>query len=147
MIVIGLNPSTADEAKDDPTIRRCIAFAKREDCGRLVMLNLFAFRARKPADMLTARDPVGPGTDRALRDYAGGPRTSIVVAAWGRRGPRKRVAEVMSLFAIIHCFGRNKDRSPKHPLYLRADTPLRRYRDVGRNEKRRGFAALKSRMR
>ena len=52
---IGLNPSTADETVDDPTIRRCINFAKEWGYGQLVMTNLFAFRATKPAEMMRAR--------------------------------------------------------------------------------------------
>lgn len=57
---IGLNPSTADETRDDPTIRRCIGFAKLWGYGALCMTNLFAFRATKPRDMRQAADPIGP---------------------------------------------------------------------------------------
>ena len=128
MIVIGLNPSTADESDDDPTIRRCIGFAKREGCGKLVMLNLFAFRATKPADLRAALDAIGPRTDFVLRRYADDRRNRIVIAAWGRHGTPQRAARVMSMFATVHCLGRNADGSPKHPLYLRADTRLTRYR-------------------
>jgi hypothetical protein len=71
MLIIGLNPSTADAISDDATIRRCVGLAKREGCGRLVMLNLFAFRATTPADMFAADDPVGPRNDRVIRSYAG----------------------------------------------------------------------------
>lgn len=85
MIVIGLNPSTADERVDDPTIRRCIDFAK-QGCGKLVMLNLFAFRATKPADMLAAVEPVGPKTNVVLHSYARDSRTAVAVAAWGKHG-------------------------------------------------------------
>lgn len=59
---IGLNPSTADETADDPTIRRCIAFARAWGYGALCMANLFAYRATQPADMLAQDDPVGPAT-------------------------------------------------------------------------------------
>ena len=59
-VFIGLNPSTADETQDDPTIRRVIRFAKRAGCGRLLMLNIFGFRSTDPQGMLDAFDPVGP---------------------------------------------------------------------------------------
>jgi len=59
-VVIGLNPSTADETENDPTIRRCIGFAKREGCGGLVMLNLFAVRATDPRVMMAHPEPIGP---------------------------------------------------------------------------------------
>lgn len=124
LVVIGLNPSTADEMQDDPTIRRCIGFAKREGLGKLVMLNLFAFRATQPRDMFAAIDPIGPQTDTVLRAYATDPRTAVVVAAWGGNGTPERVAEVASIFSRLECFGRNKDGSPKHPLYLKGDTPI-----------------------
>ena len=128
MIIIGLNPSTADASADDRTIRRCIGFAKREACGRLVMLNLFAFRATKPRDMLAAVDPVGPRSDSVLRSYARDPRTAFTVAAWGTQASPERVAVVMTMFSSLLCFGTNADRSPRHPLYQRADTPLVPYR-------------------
>ena len=55
-----LNPSTADAATDDPTIRRCLGFARRWGCGRFFVLNLFAFRATYPAELRWADDPIGP---------------------------------------------------------------------------------------
>lgn len=80
---IGLNPSTADGSEDDPTIRRCVAYAKMWGYRGLLMANLFAFRATEPADMLRAADPVGPSNDSALMGYARMAR--IAVAAWGQR--------------------------------------------------------------
>ena len=67
VMFVGLNPSTADETQDDPTIRRCIDFAKRWGYGGLYMLNIFAFRATNPKDMKAAADPVGP--DRAAPSF------------------------------------------------------------------------------
>src|SRR5689334_19453129 len=81
-----LNPSTADATNDDPTIRRCIGFAREWGCGRLVVLNLFAFRATDPADLKRAIDPVGPENrdwfERTLRPPHDGP----LVCAWGVHG-------------------------------------------------------------
>lgn len=120
-----LNPSTADEMQDDPTIRRCIGFAKREGCGRLVIGNIFAFRATDPADMKAAADPVGPENDEHLIQImleADGP----VVAAWGAHGAfLGRAANVLRLTdAPLQCLGVTKHGAPRHPLYIRADAPL-----------------------
>ena len=59
MLFIGLNPSTADGIDDDPTIRRCIRFAKDRGYGRLSVANLFAYRATRPADLRRTRHPIG----------------------------------------------------------------------------------------
>lgn len=127
LVVIGLNPSTADASVDDPTIRRCIGFAKRERCSRLVMLNLFAFRATEPRDMLRAHDPVGPDNDNYIREWAWGDEV-VAVAAWGALGgTRGRDALVRCIVPALNCFGTTKDGSPRHPLYLRSDAPLVRW--------------------
>jgi hypothetical protein len=119
---IGLNPSTADEVSDDPTIRRCIGFAKREGCGGLRMLNLFAYRATDPREMKAAAFPVGGDNDlRKLLDGIAGP----IIACWGSHGDYLgRDSGVRLDTPGMLCFGRNGDGSPKHPLYLRGDAPL-----------------------
>lgn len=127
LVVIGLNPSTADESKDDPTIRRCIGFAKRWGCGGLLMLNLFAFRATDPRELRNVSDPIGPENDGHLqRGTAGAP---IVLAAWGAEGALfGRSADVRTklYLAGVHlfCLGTTAEGEPRHPLYLRGDTPL-----------------------
>lgn len=85
---VGLNPSTADETQDDPTIRRCVGYAKRWNYGGLCMVNLFAFRATQPKDMMTAKDPIGPDNDRTLKTLSQG--AGIVIAAWGKDGNHTR---------------------------------------------------------
>ncbi len=123
MMVIGLNPSTANADEDDPTIRRCVAFANREGCGALAMGNLFALRATNPKALLHASNPVGPENERWLRYL--GVHASVVVAAWGAAPIAKRQGvRVTQLFESLECFGRTKSGAPRHPLYLRADTPL-----------------------
>ena len=121
VMFIGLNPSTADETEDDPTIRRCIRFAKDWGYGGLMMMNMFAFRATDPKKMKVARDPVGPGNDEAFgyrRTHAG-----LIVAAWGQHGSPARGEKICQLLASpIYCLGRTKNGSPKHPLYLAADS-------------------------
>jgi len=111
---IGLNPSTADETKDDPTIRRCKGFAKSWGFARMYMLNLFAFRATKPRDMMGEPQPVGEENDKYLTQYA---RRGFVIAAWGRHGEfMGRNAEVLSLLDDVHQIG--EAGYPRHPLYL-----------------------------
>lgn len=122
---IMLNPSTADAERDDPTIRRCIGFARREGCGGLIVLNLFAYRATKPEDMAAASDPVGPHADHHLLDFiqnVDGP----LIAAWGSHWMAKtRAADVTAMIGShCSCLGKTKNGSPRHPLYVRADTPL-----------------------
>lgn len=127
MVVIGLNPSTADADNDDPTIRRCVGFAKREGCRSLVMLNVFAWRATDPAQLLRCADPVGAENDGVLQAHATSPET-ILVAAWGSniRDWTERERRVMAILrnATLMCFGVTKDGHPRHPLYVRGDTPL-----------------------
>jgi hypothetical protein len=129
VMFIGLNPSTADETQDDPTIRRCIGFAKSWGFGTLCMTNLFAFRATSPKDLFAEPEPVGQLNDSYLENCARD--ACIVIAAWGKHGAyRKREADVAIRFACLdkfsgkqfQCLGRNRDGSPRHPLYLRKDT-------------------------
>ena len=122
-----LNPSTADATTDDPTIGRCIGFAKDCGYGALRVLNLFAFRATNPEDMMAAPDPVGPDNDKYIREAfvsaakAGGP----VIAAWGANGVHAgRDATVRALATecgvTLMCLGTTKDGHPRHPLYVPA---------------------------
>jgi hypothetical protein len=131
LVVIGLNPSTADAVDDDPTIRRCIGFAKREQCDGLFMLNLFAFRATEPRDMLRANDPIGPDNDEYIRQCAVG-KHNVVVAAWGALGgTRGRDRHVARLLGDLYCLGRTKAGQPRHPLYLPAEAPLELWSRAG----------------
>lgn len=118
LMVIGLNPSTADETKDDPTIRKCIGFAKRWGFGALCMTNLFAWRDTDPDKMKLADDPVGAMNDTYLRKCALG--AGMVLAAWGTHGSHLgRASEIQKmLWCGLKCLGKNKDGSPKHPLYV-----------------------------
>ena len=115
---VGLNPSTADEVHDDPTIRRCVAFAKSWGYGALCMANLFAFRATDPQDMMAADDPIGPDNDTYLRSLAD--TAGVVVAAWGVHGAYTgRDAKVLGMLPALHCLALTKAGHPGHPLYLR----------------------------
>lgn len=117
---VGLNPSTADERLDDPTVRRCIGFAKSWGYGGVIMTNLFAFRATIPEDMKKAKDPIGPENDYFLRVCAG--YASITVAAWGTSGGfLRRDREVIRLIPNLHYLRLTKKGFPAHPLYLPKD--------------------------
>ena len=122
---VGLNPSTADETTDDPTIRRCIRFARDWGYDALCMTNLFAFRATDPKMMLSEPEPVGPENDEWL--FALSSDAGIVIAAWGAHGGhRHRDTAVLTMLHEVHHLGLTKVGKPRHPLYLRADsTPIR----------------------
>lgn len=129
VMFIGLNPSTADEVKNDTTVSKCIGFAKRWGYGGIYMMNLFAFRATYPKDMVVADDPVGPGNDEAFGYYRS--RVGMVVAAWGSMETRyrpnlqwqSRIQRVQDcLWQPIYCLGRTKDGSPRHPSRIGYDT-------------------------
>lgn len=115
-----LNPSAADDRRDDPTIRRCVRFARRWGYGGVVVVNLFALRATDPRALGRSADPVGPANDRAIRDAAR--RARLVVAGWGSRGAlRRRADEATALLAgaRVVTFGVTRDGQPRHPLYVR----------------------------
>lgn len=116
--VIGLNPSTADETKDDPTIRRCIDFAFRWGFGALYMTNLFAFRATLPRDMKRATEPIGAENDQWIHKTAFS--AGKVIAAWGNHGKHlKRDQFVCALVKNLYCFRLTEvTQMPEHPLYL-----------------------------
>ncbi|TVQ33793.1 MAG: DUF1643 domain-containing protein [Wenzhouxiangella sp.] len=117
---IGLNPSTADARNNDPTIRRCIGFARDWGYGGLVVTNLFAFRATYPTDLKAASDPVGPRNDAWIRRMAG--QVDTIVAAWGNHGAwldRSTIVRRM-LDGRLRCIKLNAAGEPAHPLYLPA---------------------------
>lgn len=119
VLFVGLNPSTADATLDDPTIRRCIGFARAWGYGGLVMANLFAWRDTAPAGMMAAADPVGPDNDRVLQ--AEHVRAALTVAAWGAHGAHLGRDEVVrALLPRLHCLRLTKHGHPGHPLYLPA---------------------------
>jgi hypothetical protein len=123
VLFIGLNPSTADAEQDDPTVRRCIGFAKEWGFGGIEVANLFAFRATDPGKLLTAADPVGPDNDAWLARLRSG--SPAAVAAWGAHPlARTRANALGSSLRPLASLGVTKDGAPRHPLYVRKDTPL-----------------------
>jgi len=117
---IGLNPSTADETLDDPTIIRCINFAKSWGYGGLCMANLFAYRATAPSDMMVTEDPVGESNDEWLLKLS--EDAGVVIAAWGNHGGYLgRSRKVRELIQNLHCLKENQSGEPAHPLYLKSE--------------------------
>lgn len=125
LVFVMLNPSTADASEDDPTIRRCVAFAKRQGFGGILVVNLFAFRSTDPKVMARAVDPVGPDNDEAIEQAVSG-RTVLV--AWGANATRERAKAVTHLLSSLDCavysLGVTKGGHPRHPLYIRGDQPF-----------------------
>jgi len=124
-----LNPSIADAYEDDPTIRRVVGFSQRWGYGEAHIVNLFALRSTDPKALADNDDPVGPQNDL----YLGGAMFSpLVVCAWGSTGDyatryfrRQRVRELAVKFnRSLHCLGVTKSGDPRHPLYLKYESPL-----------------------
>lgn len=125
-----LNPSTADAEIDDPTIRRCMSFARREGAGGIVVGNLCAFRSPSPADLDKAQDPFGLGNQHYLWQIATGSVEDEmpIVCAWGVHGAGRGDRYAVDLFrkegARLVCLGTTAAGHPKHPLYVKGDQPL-----------------------
>lgn len=124
LVFVMLNPSTADDVDDDPTIRRCCGYSSREGYSGVVIVNLYGYRATDPRELWEAEDPVGPANDIWLRwviDHG-----LDIVCAWGTQAKPERVQKFARLASGVDlfCLGVNQGGSPKHPLYLRRDQPL-----------------------
>ncbi len=120
---IGLNPSTADAQTDDPTLRRCVDFAKQWGCGSLLLVNLFALRATDPRALTAVRDPIGPRANIWLRRAQH--ESTLLVAAWGNGGKlQNRGHTVTTLLGAVQCLGVTAQNMPRHPLYCPKNTPL-----------------------
>lgn len=125
-----LNPSTADANIDDPTIRRCMSFARREGMGGIVAANLYALRATDPKALKLVNNPAGVGNSDALAEIAGDAKAYDVplVCAWGAHGTilstYQACDELKSGGARLVCLGKTKDGFPRHPLYVKGDQSL-----------------------
>ena len=128
---IMLNPSTADERVLDPTIRRCVGFAKAWGFGGIDVVNLFAWRSTDSAGLAEVSDPIGPANDEVIRDTLR--RSPLAVAAWGAdKIARDRSLVVEHLAARLRtplfCLETTTHGHPRHPLYVAAAAALRPYR-------------------
>jgi len=121
-----LNPSKADAEKDDPTIRRCIDYAKREHAQGLLVINLYAYRATDPEKLWKAVNPIGP--DNYIHLQQVGRLAGRIVCAWGTKAQPEVVNAAVGIFrssgAEMLCLGTTKDGHPRHPLYVKKVQPL-----------------------
>lgn len=140
-----LNPSTADEFHDDPTIRRCIGFGVNLGYGGIVIWNLFAWRATDPRELLTTKDPVGADNDKHIIDVC---KSGVdIIMAWGKLNHRlvsreKRVIQILRSYSPMY-LDVTKDGFPRHPLFLKSD--LRpKYWDIWPSDKKTVDMPVKS---
>ncbi|BAC88203.1 DUF1643 domain-containing protein [Gloeobacter violaceus] len=138
VVFILLNPSAADAARDDATIRRCLGFSRRWGFGALAVVNLFAWRTANPRALARVTDPIGPDNDRVLAQVCRG--AGRVVVGWGNHGAlHRRDQAVLALIdGEAHCLGLTRRGQPCHPLYLpgeRRPEPLRA-KSTGRTHNR-----------
>jgi len=129
------NPSTADHEKDDPTIRKCIGFAKRLGFGGFDVVNLFSFRSADVQALGSVSDPIGGQNDLHVVECA--KSSQRVFAAWGRakKIPRIHAGRDITMCALLDfwgielwCIGQTQDGDPRHPLMTPYDTTPTRFR-------------------
>ena len=126
-MIVMLNPSTADDQIDDPTIMSCMRLTRTASFGGFVVGNLFAYRATDPDDLASVDDPVGPENNQQLERMARG--CEVAICAWGaHKAADRRWSTVTAILRKYHaqllCWDRVKSGAPMHPLYIAAATPL-----------------------
>ncbi|MBL4916951.1 DUF1643 domain-containing protein [Szabonella alba] len=127
LLWVMLNPSTASELRNDPTVARCENRARAGGFGGFRVVNLFAFRATAPADLRRAADPTGPDNDAAIATAA--TWAYVILCAWGMHGDwQGRGAAVAARLRraghALHHLGLTQAGAPRHPLYLPRATPM-----------------------
>jgi hypothetical protein len=126
-----LNPSTADDRTDDPTIRRCLGFTRRWGLSKLLVANLYAWRATRPPDLWRTSDPVGADNDRHLEALLRLARVRhwLIICAWGGQARPDRVKALAAMMAHARvtgwALGTTRAGHPRHPLYVPYGVPLR----------------------
>lgn len=128
LVMVMLNPSTAEETANDPTVERCQRRAVQMDCGTLIVVNAFALRSTDPDALKPHADPVGPDNDKhisiaAYRSAAG--TGGFLICGWGKECELARPGRARQVLDLIRAQGAtplalkvNKDGSPQHPLYV-----------------------------
>lgn len=127
VLFIMLNPSTADDQQDDPTLRRCIDFAKQWGFGGLYIGNLYSFRATDPWSLLNVSKFSHRDNYKHLLTMAN--QCQLVVCAWGNYPVIKKLGIPLNVFnhleQKLYCIALSKASKPKHPLYLKKSlTPI-----------------------
>lgn len=117
-----LNPSTADEVENDPTVSRCIRFAANWRFGKLIVTNIFAYRATDPRELQKVCDPIGRENDLFIETHA--QNADLLVCAWGNEGAymgrSAKVREIIDKVSKPHALEINQSGEPKHPLYIKS---------------------------
>ncbi|RJL08996.1 DUF1643 domain-containing protein [Paracoccus siganidrum] len=121
LLFVMLNPSTADERRNDPTVERCERRAVALGHGAFRVVNIFAWCATSPRDLKAAAAPIGPENDRILRESVGW--ADMVLCAWGAHGSHLgRGAQVEAMLRDSGCglwhLGLTRQGAPRHPLYV-----------------------------
>lgn len=117
VLFVGLNPSKACRTTDDPTIRRCVGFAKYWGFNSMEIVNLFAFRTTYPTDLKMAANPIGSLNDLWINDAQ--KRSDKTIICWGSIGRLSyRASDVLKQLEDPYCLKINKTLEPAHPLYL-----------------------------
>ena len=128
VLFIGLNPSTANEEVDDPTIRRCVNYVQNWGYGGLIMVNLFAYRVMLPSGLKKVKYPIGEDNDKYIMTLS--KKADITIAAWGNNGNLYgRDKQVFDLIPNLMCLKLNKSGQPAHPLYLKKNIKLTKFLD------------------
>lgn len=132
LVFVMLNPSTADERQNDPTVERCERRAHKLGFGGVAVYNAFAYRSTDPRKLRQVDDPIGPTNDKYLASIVDTNKPCTIVVAWGKHaslGRRfEKVLQILSQQQMVYCLGQNKDGSPVHPLYISYDQPLLPFR-------------------
>lgn len=118
-----LNPSTADEQRNDPTVEGCERRARKWGYGGCVIFNIFAYRATEPKNLKLHADPIGVENDKWMKKLARLSRENDVIAAWGAHGVyQNRSQNVCDIFRSkkgrLSALQINKSGEPRHPLYI-----------------------------
>lgn len=129
LLFIGLNPSTANEFQDDPTITRNTVRAFKAGFGGLLVANLYAYVSTQPNALLGDGDFVGEFTDDYLSQMIN--LAGQTLCGWGSFKPVKnRAPKVLSMIKEPYCLGINGDGHPKHPLYIGYSVPMAKYQKL-----------------
>lgn len=118
---IMLNPSTADHTLDDPTIKKCMAYARKWGYGGIIVVNLFGFRSTDPRALKKMKLGDAIGKHNAQYIFQVINTCELVVAAWGNDGSLHPSAKTLKHFNKVRVLGLTKSGHPKHPLYLKGD--------------------------
>lgn len=122
VMFIMLNPSIADASIDDPTIRRCISFAKSWGFGGLFVGNLYAYRATNPKELKTVIEPIGKFNCAHIVSMAS--RSEMIVCAWGNN---EKPHDYILCLKNLHYLELSIHGIPKHPLYLKSNLKPKKY--------------------